>query len=374
MADIGTQQFPRTKRFDMEERKTMVFNAKDRTIGVDKDALAGQAADKAAAKADNVQFDRYHDKLANFFDQKLVMLEQERREINAHLNRNLVDFRKEYQKKEARREYDLSDPASLKTSLPARVGDEDGRNSVSGAQKFEGEDLLAGERRKVQLAQQAAWCAIQTAEKSALKEHDRAAEAAYAELVTQQTEYQHAIAAAQKEARSELQRAIAAENAWLADEKRAREAYEKSSVAAANLAEEANVASSDMLNENPSLAINYMAPHTRVRADHWKGMSQDEIYGIAETQAVQREELKARKLAEKEADNRYVTSAENVRRTLEMKALQVEEFKQEQRAAVFNTIKAQRSEKAARDVTMKGTFGSNTITPEFFSQFGTSAR
>ena len=49
----------------------------------------------------------------------------------------------------------MSDPTSLKNALPARVGDDDGRNSVSGAQKFEGEDLLAGERRKVQLAQQA---------------------------------------------------------------------------------------------------------------------------------------------------------------------------------------------------------------------------
>jgi hypothetical protein len=38
-------------------------------------------------------------------------------------------------------------------------------------------------------------------------------------------------------------------------------------------------------------------------------------------------ELTARRLAEKEADNRYVTAAENVRRTMEIKALQVEEFK-----------------------------------------------
>lgn len=40
---------------------------------------------------------RYHDKLANYFDQKLVMLEQEKREIQANLNRNLAEFRNEYQ-------------------------------------------------------------------------------------------------------------------------------------------------------------------------------------------------------------------------------------------------------------------------------------
>ena len=262
----------------------------------------------------------------------------------------------------------------MKNSLPARVGDDDSRNTVSGIQKFDGEDLLAGERRKVQLAQQAAWCAIQAAEKSAKKEHEKEAEMAYAELVKKQEEYQHAIAAAQKQARLDLQRAIAAENARLVEEKRVRELSEKDAVAAADALEAANIAADDVLNENPSLAVNYMAPNTRVRTDHWKGMSKDEIMSIAETQAVQREELKARKLAEVEMENRYVTAAENVRRTLEMKAEQVEQFKAEQRAAVFNTIQAQRTEKIARDATLRTTFGTNKAEPEFFGQFGTSAR
>ena len=34
MLDIGGKGFPRVKQFDMEERKTMIFNAKARTIGV----------------------------------------------------------------------------------------------------------------------------------------------------------------------------------------------------------------------------------------------------------------------------------------------------------------------------------------------------
>jgi hypothetical protein len=50
-----------------------------------------------------------------------------------------------------------------------------------------------------------------------------------------------------------------------------------------------HTAADDMLCENPSTAVNYLAPGARVRSDHWKGMSQDEIYAIADTQAVQRE-------------------------------------------------------------------------------------
>jgi len=45
------------------------------------------------------------------------------------------------------------------------------------------------------------------------------------------------------------------------------------------------MAADDMLCENPSTAVNYLAPGARVRSDHWKGMSQDEIYAIADTQA-----------------------------------------------------------------------------------------
>lgn len=39
--EIGMQRFPRTKRFDMEERKTHVFNAKQRTIGVSQCGVFG---------------------------------------------------------------------------------------------------------------------------------------------------------------------------------------------------------------------------------------------------------------------------------------------------------------------------------------------
>ena len=35
--------------------------------------------------------------MASFIDKKLVMLEQERREVQAELNRNVADFRREHQ-------------------------------------------------------------------------------------------------------------------------------------------------------------------------------------------------------------------------------------------------------------------------------------
>jgi len=90
------------------------------------------------------------------------------------------------QKKEQRREYDLSDPNATRNSLPARVGDADARIGVSSAQVFEGEDLRAGERRRVQAAQQRAWCDAQQAERGAATLAEQGAEIAQGELVKQQ--------------------------------------------------------------------------------------------------------------------------------------------------------------------------------------------
>lgn len=173
---IGSESFPRTKRFDMKERLALVHNAKMRTKGVrsrsraestisrgephlgdtarmteslltrstdaahapslacqvDVAALEAQIAEKAARKQAEIEYDRcaprprarlpiavgrpsrsttdddadgspslaprrHHDKMASFIDKKLVVLEQERREVQAELNRNVADFRREHQ-------------------------------------------------------------------------------------------------------------------------------------------------------------------------------------------------------------------------------------------------------------------------------------
>jgi hypothetical protein len=62
------------------------------------------------------------------------------------------------QPKQGRKEWDLSDPDTIKYDLPARVGDADPRNGPASVQQFSGEDLHAGERKKLQMAQQKAWC------------------------------------------------------------------------------------------------------------------------------------------------------------------------------------------------------------------------
>ena len=52
-----------------------------------------------------------------------------------------------------RREFDINDPDSKLKDVPARVSDEDPRLTISGMQKFDGEDLEYERRKKLQQKQ-----------------------------------------------------------------------------------------------------------------------------------------------------------------------------------------------------------------------------
>ena len=83
--------------------------------------------------------------------------------------------------------------------------------------------------------------------------------------------------------------------------------------------------------------------------------------------------IKARKMAEEDAERRYATQQENFRRTQEINAQQVEDFKKEQLRQVAATINAQKAEHNTKEATMKKN-SSQVPTADFFGQFGTSAR
>ena len=100
--------------------------------------------------------------------------------------------------------------------------------------------------------------------------------------------------------------------------------------------------------------------------------SRDAIRRARDAQLEERRATEAMRAAEEAA---IANAAEGVRKTLEMRAEQVEAFKLEQRMAVRATVDAQRARKAALDATARSDrFARDTFRPEYFAQFGTSAR
>lgn len=87
----------------------------------------------------------------------MCLLEERQKNEVKDMNRALTEFHKNFQKPETRREFDLNDPQALKKDRPARVSDSDPRCTISGMQKFMGEDLNYDQRMKFQKEQLREW-------------------------------------------------------------------------------------------------------------------------------------------------------------------------------------------------------------------------
>lgn len=90
-------------------------------------------------------------------DKITCILEGRERRDKKSLCKAINEFQQHFQRPEMRREFDLSDPLALRKDLPARQSDNDIRNTVSGMQRFMGEDLNFRERKKFQEEQNREW-------------------------------------------------------------------------------------------------------------------------------------------------------------------------------------------------------------------------
>lgn len=354
------------------ERLKRVLDAKWRTIGVDKEALDQQAEEKRQREQAEKDRDGAFAQLAQYFDDQLTLMQQEANAMRKAYNNDVEGFRQTQQLKNTRREWDLNRPDHKQIDLPARVGDGDARLGPASLQKFDGEDLSAGDRRKAQIQQNTGWWAEQTAIREAIGGAEREAEQAHAELVKYQDMLAQAAQNEETAVRRELARATAAYNQRQAEEKRLRAIAAKQAELSANMAEMEATLSSGMMTEDPNMAASAMSAF-RVRKDHYKGMTEAERKAILDTQLAQMEEKKARRAQEAMEDMMYARSQHDIQRALAEQGSRVDAFRKAQMARAQDVLKKQMEEKAARDKQLSGLYR-NSIAPEYFTQFGTSHR
>ncbi|KAG2499975.1 hypothetical protein HYH03_002260 [Edaphochlamys debaryana] len=311
-------------------------------------------------------------RLTQYFDDQLTLMQQEADAVRKAYNMDVEAFRQQQQLKHTRREWDINRPDANQVALPARVGDDDVRLGASSLQKFDGEDLSAGDRKKAQIEQNVDWWAEQTAIKEALNAAEKEAENAHAELIKYQDMLQQAAKAEEDAVRRQLAMATADYNKRLAEEKRLRAIAAKQAELAANMAEMEATITSSLMTEDPNMAASAMSPF-RVRKDHYKGMTEAEKRAILDAQLAQMEEKKARRAQEQLENMMYARNQHDIQRALQEQAQRVDEFKKTQMARAQDILKKQQQEKAERDKHLS-TLYRNAIAPEFFGQFGTSHR
>ncbi|KAG8142753.1 hypothetical protein E2320_005952 [Naja naja] len=226
------------RRYRELQKQSQIFDARVRTIGIDKEALDAQVKDKKIEEA--VQKARDDSIAAEMKenDKILCMLDQRQKRDTQILNKAINEFRQNYQKPETVREYDLFDPQRLQKDTAARLADSDPRCTISSLQKLELDEKAMNLQR-------------------ADEETRRA-------ICITTTEFNQALAA----------------------ESERRRRLEKQQEEEANERDILSQLQGDLLTENPQQAVSSFGPNG-VITDRWKGMSQAQLKEIQDIQLQQ---------------------------------------------------------------------------------------
>ncbi|RVE49680.1 hypothetical protein evm_005655 [Chilo suppressalis] len=354
------------------ERRSRIFNARNRKIGVDLPFLERQVVEKRAEideqQRRELAFARQMIKDSNL----AVVLEAREREERRRINMEIDNFRQMYQRPEDRREYDLNDPDVLKKQLPPRASDGD-PVGLSSAQKFEGEDLAYEERRKLMAAQKNSWLEQQVQERKSAEEERKKAEAAYMMAIKARDARASELDQMERDCRYRLGQANLRYNEALAAEKKQLEQLMKEQEEADNTAEMYNHLTSDMLTENPDVAKSALGKN-RAIGFMYKGMNQEELKKFYAAQKEQMAAAKAKREEQDKMEAEWQALAKSIQREVARLDIQDQRKRREIARQLLEenqvlALQQKEKEKYYREVVYN-----NNPTDEYYDQFNTTTR
>merc|ERR1719453_1473468 len=294
------------------ERRHRIFDAKRRTIGVDKQALDAQVLEKTELKGLMKDMDSVHDKTASNIDKQLKLLEMEKQRIKRGMEKEAKEFSLQNLHFEGRREFDLNDPNAKKKDVPARIGDDDARCGPSSLQKFGGEDLMKRQREVQQQKAQASWVEQQIFEKTMAKQAEQEEKDNFAVQVSGITQLRTEIEQTEEGLRKELQKAQQLHNLHKARENDGVRKMGASQDNHLNGKEMDHHATDAFLNET----IPYHNSNGRIKRDMYKGSDRGERIEVATLQKSQVSEKQDRKFVDMQTGAAFEAQTEMTRRQL----------------------------------------------------------
>ncbi|XP_036276153.1 RIB43A-like with coiled-coils protein 2 [Pipistrellus kuhlii] len=353
-------------------RQNQMFNARNRILGGDKKTWDIQVCDQkireATEKARHETFaaERRHD------DKATCILESREQRGRRGLRRALADFQRGSQRPETRREFDLSDPLARKGELPARRLDNDVRNSVSGMQRFLGEDLHCRERRRLQQEQNREWALQQRRAREQARADQKRAEELYTETRLQFDQTAKDLQNQELAARKAVCAAVKEFNKMQALESAERKSLEKKQEQEDDMAQIVNLLRGDLLSEDPEQAASSFGPH-RVVPDRWKGMSRDQLGRIRLEQQQQMQEKMRLQEEERQRDEDW--DRQRVEKARADLLCERQQLRQQRllRRALDGSNRSLAAEQRLQRQYMKEVC-TNRASDDFFTQFNTRSR
>lgn len=361
-----------TRRACEAERLKRIKDPAQR-MAIDTAALEAQVAEKAAAKAAEQTRTAFYDDSRLYMDQQLVYLEQERRAAEKIKAAAVDEFRATMQTKAQGRDFDLNDPNALKVGAPARLGDDDPRLSVSGMQKFHGEDLGHAYKIKAQREEIAASNGALAAAKASAKAAMQAEEAAFAASMLQIDSMKVELEQAAQDARSKTNRAVSEYNQAQAAARTERERALQIRDQQQNVEEIQEQLAGQTLTEDPMVGRSFIAPN-RLRPDHYKGMAPEEKALVISEQEAQRAANAVAKAAAATDKADSDAALEAIRLERCAGEARVANMRAEMRQRMMLENKELAASQGASKAFLESAVYPNAITEEFFSQFNTTSR
>jgi len=355
-----------------EERKARIFNAKQRTIGIDKEALERQIAERQAATELEQRRDAAFADRMLVTEQRVQLMERDVQRARKDATMSVQAYREQMQQKHMRKEWDLNDPTQLRKDRATREGDTDPYTGPASIQKFSGEDLEYGNRVRRQQQQQAQWVVEQMAEKQAQIDNEQEMDRLFAERQAEVDERRAAMEENEMTSRVVMNNAVRDYNIALMDAKRDKTMQERTEEAVDAIEEIKYQLNSELLNEN--VGATSANGDGRVLKYAFRGFTKDQVVGIRNEQLRQAADKVEQKVREKEAEESWDIVQEAVRRNL--MAGEREVMRRKLELAKQTAVEQQRQadeQRARKEVLYKQVYA-GAMDDTFFSQFGSSSR
>ena len=357
------------RRREHAERLKRIMDEKYVKMGMDYEFLEKQIQEKKdREKAEKEEELAYQRRFLE--EQKLLakLAAEEKAELR-RIAQEDNEFRRTKQRRDQEREYDLTRPDYLQAQPPVRQSDNDPWLSISGGQKFDGEDLTSTDRHKAQREQLERWQKQQIAEhKNRLakeKEEQEEWERRYleADRISVQVGLQ------EKMAREQWRQQINRDNERLAAEKRQREAEQRALDQQYNQFEIQTTNTSPMMTES---GVAYRGVGHIVTQDY-KRMADDDYNRLKQTQLQQIEndrQRKAQQAALEKAQDDAIRLA--ARKAVQQQRREERERLQRQRDAAQYNLELSKEQNAQRRREQEE--NQQQPTDEFWKYFGSSHR
>jgi len=368
--DVKEAQAVLRRREAEQARHDRIFDVKQRTIGIDTEALQAQIDSKKAAAAAERERELALDNAMIATARQADVLQQEVDRIKRQQQLEIMEYRAKHQPKEQRREWDLNDPDEIKkdtipTADPSKLG-------LSSAQLFPGMDQTNDERKEMQAQQQREWIASQVAQKQAVAQAEADEDTQYYQSQMEIQSELNQLISMHENTKQQFVLAAAAENKALADKRKAAIEAEKTAEAEANQADINAALTSAFLNEDPATTVSAANPNRPVPY-HYKGLPPEYRQYVLDTQMQQAQVAHQQKAAQRQDSDAWdnFMLSQNTEATKMELAIEREKVRQRKELKEYHLKQA--AEISAREAQKEKTLRSM---PEesFFMQFGTSSR